>query len=219
MLFPMNDTDLHAILSGRNCLISTWNNGCALWENQKECVSAAKDLGCQKRQQLSSAREVSCWNRLPDDSTRGESYSRTRGRNDCVCTGTSRQNASKGSARLQRQRRCLGMNATTLRFGKSTGSGRQFLQHKLNLWMRPGATISSGCSRGQHPSLDAPQSCVQSLELQEQKRTGFFCHEHMYTIGARTKKRQKDPSRALFEFSAQKPGQTMKKDHPQDNFL
>ena len=40
----------------------------------------------------------------------------------------------------------------------------------------------------------------------------------MCTIGARTKEREKDHSKVLLEFSAQKPEETMKKKDPQDKF-
>ena len=69
------------------------------------------------------------------------------------------------------------------------------------------------------PSLDVPESRVQSIELQEQKHRGVFCQGHMSTIGARTKERHKDPSRDQREFYAPKLGETMRKKDPLDNFF
>ena len=64
-----------------------------------------------------------------------------------------------------------------------------------------------------------PETCFQSLELQEQKKHRSFYQEQTCTIGARIKERQKDHSKVLLESSVQKAEETVKKKDPQDNFL
>ena len=88
------------------------------------------------------------------------------------------------------------------------------------LWMRPTATVSRGCRTERSTAFVGRTRIVpRALISKNRKAQVFVPGTDENSIGARTKERHKDASRALLDFSVQKPGETVKKKDPQDNFL
>ena len=208
--FPMKDTDLHRKPVSTELRDFYLEQRVFFFlENQAEFVFKVKDLGCQKRLQPSSARTMFCWSRFLDKHIGTGLVEEAFGGLKAKMTATALEHPNMGA------HECLGIaRAVAVSNGRSDVLGCSFIKRpweeqqiwtlilhtrirgtscstKLNLWMRPVATISNGCKTLRSiPPLDAPESGVTRSELHPRtEKHRSSCRERMSTIGARRQKK------------------------------